>query len=202
MEPLDDDIRRAEQTFADRLRHVGAVIEPFEPKSGDSWLSAYVAIACAEAASNLARYDGERFGVSRKKPLADHRSKLFGSEVKRRLMIGHALLSADEEQGLYRRARAARHELTDEIDRAFERFDLLMLPTCASTPHSRTERLAPDFRGDRLTAFCNLGGYPAITLPLASGSTIGLQLVAARGEDDALLNWASFAEDLLTGRSS
>ncbi len=149
----------------------------------DAALPAYYIISSAEAASNLARYDGIRYG---------HDSR-FGEEVQRRIALGNFVLAAERVGEYYDRACRARAQICRAFDRIFEEYDVLVLPTAACpAPKLGEPRAACDtYAIDAYTVLANLAYLPAISLPIGE---CGVTLLARRGADHALLRTAKEVE--------
>lgn len=167
----------------------------------DAALSAYHVISCAEAASNLARIDGMRFGPhargarSFKLARRDLRERAFGLEVKRRVLIGTFSLAREGAERLFERARRAEAQTRAEFARAFEAVHLVALPTSPTTAFAagaRTNDPMAMYRADLLTVPASLAGVAAVSIPGPTGGLpVGLQLIAAPGADDGLLAFAA-----------
>ena len=173
----------------DRLERLGARIEQCSLPSFEYALSAYYLIAPAECSSNLARYDGVRWGLRAKDPsdvvdmMQRTRQAGFGPEVKRRIMLGAYALSAGYYDAYYGQAQRVRTLVARELDSAYERFDLLVGATSPSTAFPIGE-LVDDpvqmYLSDVFTIPVNLAGNAAVSVPagLVDGLPVGLQLVA------------------------
>lgn len=191
---------RVRETFEralERLTAAGCRCEEVDLPMLRHGVSAYYVIAPAEASSNLARFDGVRFG--RRAEAEDHvstvartRGACLGHEVKLRIIIGTYALSAGYYDAYFGHAQTVRHRMTHEMDEAFSRFDLVVSPTSPvvafrlgseEMDHLTMKQL------DVCTVPANLGGYPSLSLPcgLADGLPVGLCLTAARGRDEDLL---------------
>jgi len=171
----------------------------------DAALSAYHVISCAEAASNLARIDGMRFGPpaarSSDRNFKSARRALrethFGTEVKRRLLIGTFSLARAGAPKLFEHARAARRATTDEFQAAFEICAVIAMPTtptCAFALGTRLDDPMAMYRADLLTVPASLAGVAAVSIPgplLRSELPIGLQLIAPQLADERLLELAT-----------
>ncbi len=163
----------------------------------------------AEVSSNLSRYDGQRFGYSHQdaKDLLDSyeqsRSYGFGSEVKRRIMIGTYVLSSGYYDAYYKRAQQLRTRLIDEFNAAFEKCDILIGPTSPSTAF-KIGKFADNplrmYLTDIMTVAASLIGIPAINIPagFSNGLPVGLQLMAPQREDGRLLSFAKLTEAIIT----
>jgi aspartyl-tRNA(Asn)/glutamyl-tRNA(Gln) amidotransferase subunit A len=192
----------------DRLERLGARLEECSLPSFEYALSAYYLIAPAECSSNLARYDGVRWGL-RAKDSADvvdmmqrTRQAGFGAEVKRRVMLGTYALSAGYYDAYYGQAQKVRTLVRRELDGAYERFDLLVGPTAPTVAFPIGEK-ADDplamYLNDVFTIPVNLAGNAAISVPagLSEGLPVGLQLIApALGEATMFRAAWAFEQDL------
>ncbi|WP_449240831.1 Asp-tRNA(Asn)/Glu-tRNA(Gln) amidotransferase subunit GatA [Desulfoscipio gibsoniae] len=177
---------------------LGAVVEETTLPHTEYALPAYYLIAPAEASSNLARYDGVRYGYRAENAgdLADMfmqtRSEGFGAEVKRRIMLGTYALSAGYYDAYYNQALKVRTLIKADFDRAFEKFDLLLGPTSPVTAFKRGEKMDDPlqmYMVDICTLAVNLAGIPAISIPagMADKLPVGLQLMGRPfGEGDIL----------------
>jgi aspartyl-tRNA(Asn)/glutamyl-tRNA(Gln) amidotransferase subunit A len=166
----------------------------------------YYIIANAEASSNLARFDGMRYG--RRVAGADlaetycaSRGTGFGPEVIRRILLGTFVLSSGYRQAYYERARAARQQLQAQLEQVLEQVDLLAMPTTPEGAFHHGERLDDPiamYLSDVFTASINLAGLPAVSVPMGvdgNGMPLGLQLVAPAWREDVMLRAAArFAE--------
>ncbi len=192
----------------DRLERLGARVEECSLPSFEYALSAYYLIAPAEASSNLARYDGVRWGL-RAKDATDvvdmmqrTRETGFGAEVKRRIMLGTYALSAGYYDAYYGQAQKVRTLVLRDLERAFERFDLLVgptTPTVAFPLGARVDDPLAMYLSDVFTVPVNLAGNAAVSVPagLAEGLPVGLQLIApALGEATMLRAAWAFEQDL------
>jgi aspartyl-tRNA(Asn)/glutamyl-tRNA(Gln) amidotransferase subunit A len=178
------------------------------PLAGAPGIPLYYIVAPAEASSNLARFDGVRYGW--RAPADDlaglyarTRGEGFGAEVRRRILVGTFVLSAGYADAYYKKAMAARGALTRQFEQAFEHADVLLSAT-TPTPAFRLDEKADDpvamYACDVLTVVANLAGIPALSIPAGltrEGLPIGLQLWGPAGKDAALLAAARTLEELL-----
>jgi aspartyl-tRNA(Asn)/glutamyl-tRNA(Gln) amidotransferase subunit A len=195
---------RVEEAYA-RLEKLGAKLEPVALPSFQYGISAYYLIAPAEASSNLARYDGVRYGYRSEgaedivKMTSGTRAKGFGDEVKRRVMLGTYALSAGYYDAYYGKAQRVRTLITEELKRAYGSVDLIVCPTSPTTAFKlgeRTEDPVAMYLSDVLTVGVNLAGNAAITVPCGlsptDGLPVGLQIIA-RALDEKTMFRAAFA---------
>jgi len=180
------------------LSDLGAEVEETTLPHTEHALPAYYLIAPAEASSNLARYDGVRYGYRSEKAgdvvdmFMQTRSEGFGPEVKRRIMMGTYALSAGYYDEYYNKALKVRTLIKQDFDQAFEKFDLLLGPTAPVTAFKRGEKVDDPvqmYMVDVCTLSVNLAGLPAISIPagMAGNLPVGLQLIGRPfGEGDIL----------------
>jgi len=171
-------------------------------------LPAYHIVASAEASSNLARYDGVRYGYRGEEESTIRsmytrtRSEAFGIEVKRRIMIGTFTLSAGYYDAYYLKAMKVRNLLLREFEDAFRRVDVILTPTTPDPAFSFGERLTSPvdmYRSDVFVTPASLAGLPAVSLPAGSvgGLPVGIQIIGNRWEDLTVLGVAKVLEECL-----
>ncbi|TMK45158.1 MAG: Asp-tRNA(Asn)/Glu-tRNA(Gln) amidotransferase subunit GatA [Actinobacteria bacterium] len=188
-EGVQPGVRSSIQSALDRLSDMGASIEEASLPHADYALSAYYLIAPSEASSNLARYDGVRYGLrvpgrDSIEMMARTRGAGFGPEVKRRIMLGTYALSAGYYEAYYGQAQKVRTLIIRDYEKAFESFDVLVSPTSPTTAFRIGER-ADDplamYLSDVFTIPANLAGVPAVSIPSGldeAGLPVGLQVTA------------------------
>jgi len=205
---LDPEVEAAVRTAIARLADLGAAIEEVSLPNTDYGLAVYYIVAPAEASSNLARYDGVKYGLRAPggKDLIDMESRTraagFGAEVKRRIMLGTYALSAGYYDAYYGRAQKVRTLVRGDFERAFARVDLLVAPTTPTAAFKHGDKADPlaMYLNDVFTVGGDLAGLPAISLRggfTAAGLPIGLQLMA-RPFDEARLLRAAHAYEQST----
>jgi aspartyl-tRNA(Asn)/glutamyl-tRNA(Gln) amidotransferase subunit A len=188
---------------------LGAELDTCElPLSVDYGLACYYLIAPAEASANLARYDGVRYGLrvpgdTFNEMVMATRHDGFGDEVKRRIMLGTYALSAGYYDAYYGTAQKVRTVIKREHDALFERFDLLVSPTCATTAFRLGEKSADPlamYLTDLLTIPPNMAGLPSISIPcgLSDGLPVGLQLIGPQFGENTIFR-AGHALELAIG---
>jgi aspartyl-tRNA(Asn)/glutamyl-tRNA(Gln) amidotransferase subunit A len=198
---LAPEVREAVDEAIGVLEGLGATIATVSLPHAKYALAAYYLIAPAEASSNLARFDGMRYGLrARGKDLGETYAKTraagFGPEVKRRIMLGTYALSAGYYEAFYLRAQKARTLVRRDFDRAFEDVDVLLSPTSPTTAFPIGERVDDPlamYLADVYTLPASLAGLPAISVPCGASGTgrpIGLQLTAPAFEESRLLRLA------------
>ncbi|WP_428268179.1 Asp-tRNA(Asn)/Glu-tRNA(Gln) amidotransferase subunit GatA [Haliangium sp.] len=203
----DPDVLAAVEAAAKVYERLGAeLVEVSLPHTAYA-LPTYYLLAPAEASSNLARYDGVRYGLRQARPgqsLADMyretRGAGFGAEVKRRIMLGTFALRTGYYDAYYLRAQKVRRLIQSDFARAFERVDLLLSPT-TPTPAFRLGEKTQDplamYRADIFTLGCNLAGLPGMSVPCGftdAGLPVGMQLLAPALGEQALLGAAAAYE--------
>lgn len=197
-----DDVKAAVEKAVEAYKSMGAqIVEVSMPLLKYS-IGIYYIIATAEASSNLARFDGVKYGHRTKNPenLLDMycktRKEGFGDEVKRRIMLGTYALSSGYYDAYYKKAQQIRHLVKDDFDKAFEKADVLLSPTCPYTAFeigSKIEDPLTMYLTDIATITANLAGIPAMSLPCgfdSAGMPVGLQLLAPALKEDVLLRAA------------
>ncbi len=188
-EGLDTEVKEAVLKAADVLQEKGAVIEEFDLGLVEYAIPAYYVIACAEASSNLARFDGVKYGYRTEAYEGLHnmykksRSEGFGEEVKRRIMLGSFVLSSGYYDAYYLKALRTKALIKQEFDKAFGKYDMILGPVAPTTAPKLGCSLSDPMQmylGDIYTISVNLAGLPGISLPCeldGQGLPIGLQLI-------------------------
>jgi aspartyl-tRNA(Asn)/glutamyl-tRNA(Gln) amidotransferase subunit A len=202
-EGMDPEVEQAVRSAIRQLESLGAIpVEISLPHSGYA-VAAYYVLATSEASSNLARYDGVKYGLRVEGgDLLDmymkSRAEGFGPEVKRRIMLGTYTLSSGYYDAYYKKAQQVRTLIKNDFEKAFETVDLIATPT-APTPAFKAGEKTDDplqmYLADIFTISVNLAGVPAISIPcgFTSGNLpVGLQLIG-RHFDEGLLLKASYA---------
>jgi aspartyl-tRNA(Asn)/glutamyl-tRNA(Gln) amidotransferase subunit A len=203
---MDRGVEDAVKTAILVLERQGAVIEEISLPNTEYAVAVYYLLATAEASSNLARYDGVRYGYRAKAPsnLTDlyvrSRAEGFGPEVKRRIMLGTYALSSGYYDAYYVKAQRVRTLIKRDFDRAFERVDVIATPT-APTPAFRFGEKTQDplqmYLSDIFTISVNLAGVPALSMPCGlsgEGLPIGLQLIGKPFAESTILRAAAAYE--------
>jgi len=186
---LDPEVKAAVLGAAKKLEEKGAVVEEFDLSLVEYAIPAYYVIACAEASSNLARFDGVKYGYRTEQYDGLHnmykktRSEGFGAEAKRRIMLGSFVLSSGYYDAYYLKALRTKALIKQAFDKAFEKYDVILGPAAPTTAPKLGASLSDPLKmylGDIYTISVNLAGLPGITLPCGtdqSGLPIGLQLI-------------------------
>jgi aspartyl-tRNA(Asn)/glutamyl-tRNA(Gln) amidotransferase subunit A len=194
-EGMQPDVVARVRQAAEALEQAGAKVDDVSVPAVIYGLSAYYLISPAEASSNLARYDGVRFGLRVEAPTTGEmydrtRTAGFGAEVKRRIMLGTYALSAGYYDAFYGKAQRVRTLIARDFQAAYERFDVLLAPTAPSTAFALGAKTADPltmYLNDVCTIPSNLSGDPAASVPFgvgADGLPVGVQVLApALGEE-------------------
>ncbi len=201
------DVQKAYNDTIDALSKDGHTIVEKEMEDPKYDISAYYITATAEAATNLARYDGIRYGNQKtgnnlEELYVKTRSEGFGDEVKRRIMLGNFVLSSGYYDAYYVKAQKVRHLIKDNYAKIFENVDLILSPVAPDTAYKFGALHNPldMYLSDIYTISINLAGLPAISLPVANASNgmpIGLQLIANAFDEQTLFDGAMSLERLM-----
>jgi len=196
---LDTGIRSVLEKKIDALRIAGAVIVPVSLPHSEYTISTYYILATAEASSNLARYDGARYGY-RSKNVKDlngmyvhSRSEGFGSEVKRRIMLGTYVLSSGYYDAYYRKAQQVRRLIQKDFVNAFNTVDCIITPIAPTTAFGLGEKMEDPLQmylNDIYTVSANLAGIPGISVPAGAdvnGMPIGIQVLGKQFDEATIL---------------
>jgi aspartyl-tRNA(Asn)/glutamyl-tRNA(Gln) amidotransferase subunit A len=201
-EGLDSEVRAAVETAIQRLAALGCEIVPVWLPHSEYAIPTYYIVATAEASSNLARFDGVRYGfrATGAKSLSEMyrrtRDGGFGMEVKRRIMLGTYALSAGYYDAYYLKAQKVRTLLTRDFDEAFNKVDVIAAPTCPTPAFKLGEKVNDPlamYLADIYTVTANLAGIPGISVPCGENHEklpIGLQLFARHFDEATLLRVA------------
>lgn len=206
---LDEEIAASIKSSIHLLRNLGAVVEEISLPITEEGLSAYYIISSAEASSNLARFDGVRYGYRTKdfKGIDDlmelSRSEAFGTEVKRRIMLGTYALSSGYYDAYYNRAQKLKKKIKDQFKESFENYDLILSPVSPVLPFKIGEKSTNPlemYLADIYTININLAGLPALSLPCGYSKEvlpIGLQLIGPHYGEDKIFKAAYALEQEL-----
>ena len=202
-EGLNEEIRKAIFEKVEFLKKAGHEIINIELPHTEYSIATYYILTTAEASSNLARFDGARYGYRSKESSTlrnmylNSRTEGFGSEVKRRIMLGTYVLSAGYYDAYYRKAQKVRRLLKNDFDRAFEKVDLILTPTTPTTAFKLGEKSNDPlemYLEDIYTTSANLVGVPGINIPIGKdkqGLPIGMQLMANQFEENKLITFCT-----------
>ena len=202
-EGIDPDVKARVLEASEKLASMGAIIEEFRMPIVEYAVPTYYIIACAEACSNLSRYDGIKYGfrAADTTDLLDvytrSRSEGFGLEVKRRIMLGNFVLSSGYYDAYYKKALQAKALIKKSFDEAFARYDLILGPTAPTTAPRIGDSLSDPLKmylGDIYTVLVNIVGLPAATIPCGidhKGLPVGMQLIGAHNAEQTIINTAA-----------
>ena len=203
--------KKLEQTIL-LLKNMGVELVDVSLPHTEFALPTYYVLAPAEASSNLARYDGVRYGHRAKLDTNDSilelyektRSEGFGTEVKRRILIGTYVLSSGYYDAYYKRAQKVRNLIKNDFDKVFKKVDLILTPTTPTAAFPLGSKGTQDpvemYMNDIFTVPANLAGIPALSLPVGldeSGLPLGVQLIGDYWQEPLLLNTAFNLENAL-----
>ncbi len=208
VEGLDKGIRDSVMDAVKLLEKNGMEIEEISLPHASSSISSYYLIATAEASSNLARYDGVKYGYRADTDTDDSvmmyektRSRGFGSEVKRRIMLGTYVLSAGYYDAYYLKAQKVRNLIKGDFDRAFKKVDCIITPTTPCLPFKIGEKMADPLQMylvDIYTVSLNLSGLPGLSVRCGTvdGFPVGMQLIGRPFDEEMILRVASGYEKI------
>lgn len=201
-EGINKEVKEKLEKAIEKYKEMGAIVEECSLDVAQYALATYYIIACAEASSNLGRFDGIRYGY-RAKDYADlnelfvnSRSEAFGDEVKRRIILGTYVLSSGYYDAYYKKAQKVRTFVKKEFDKNFAKYDVLLTPVAPTTAFNIGEKSNNPlemYLADICTVSINIAGVPAISIPCGvdkSGMPIGMQLIGNRFNEETILNAA------------
>jgi len=204
---LNKEIRSAIDKKIDQLKKGGAEIIEVSLPNSEYTISTYYILATAEASSNLARYDGARYGF-RSPNVSDlnsmytkSRSEGFGDEVKRRIMLGTYVLSSGYYDAYYRKAQQVRRLIQNDFNDAFKKVDCILTPISPTTAFKLGEKMDDPLQmylNDIYTVSANLAGIPGISVPAgvdAQGLPIGVQLLGKQFDEATIMKVGDFLEN-------
>ncbi len=201
-EGINGDVKNAVLAAADKFKELGAEVGFFSMPIAKYAIPTYYIIACAEACSNLSRYDGIKYGYSSKESenLLDRyilsRSDGFGMEVKRRIMLGNFVLSSGYYDAYYNKALKAKKLIQNAFFDAFKKYDMLLGPVAPTTALKMGESLSDPLKmylGDIYTVMINIAGMPSFSLPCGfdgDGMPIGMQLIGKPFDEAQIMSAA------------
>lgn len=205
-EGIDDEIKASVMAAAKFYEDNGAELIEVSMPTLKYAVSAYYLLACAEASSNLSRYDGVKYGYRTDSPesyeqlIKKSRSEGFGTEVKRRILLGTYALSSGYYDAYYKKALAVRQQCRAEHDAIFEKCDVMLTPTTPTVAYKCGENIDDPVKmylADICTVTANIAGIPAISIPCGlnkNGMPIGFSLSANRFDDAKLVQFADLFE--------
>ena len=201
-EGINAEVKEKLEEAIETYKKLGAEVEEFSLDIAEYALATYYIIACAEASSNLGRFDGIRYGYrtenfsNLKELYRNSRSEGFGSEVKRRIILGTYVLSSGYYDAYYKKAQQVRTLVKREFDKAFEKYDVLLTPTSPTVAFEIGTKSANPlemYLADICTVSVNIAGLPGISVPCGvngENMPIGMQLIGNKFEEEKILNAA------------
>ena len=201
-EGINEEVKKELTKAIETYKALGAEVEEFSLDVAKYALATYYIIACAEASSNLGRFDGIRYGYrtpeysNLKEIYKKSRSEGFGPEVKRRIILGTYVLSSGYYDAYYKKAQQVRTLVSNEFSKAFEKYDVILTPTSPVTAFNIGEKSNNPlemYLADICTVSINIAGVPAISIPCgvdSEGMPVGMQLIGNKFEEEKILNAA------------
>ncbi|MDD3386498.1 MAG: Asp-tRNA(Asn)/Glu-tRNA(Gln) amidotransferase subunit GatA [Candidatus Pacebacteria bacterium] len=192
---LDKEIEDSVKSAIEKYKKLGAEIVNISLPHSEYALACYYIIAPAEASSNLARFDGLRYGENTDGSIKN-RTEFFGKEVKKRIMLGTYTLSSGYYDAYYKKALKVRTLIKNDFEEAFKKVDVVLGPTSPCLPFKIGEKMDDPmamYLADIYTVSVNLAGLPAVSLPIANN--IGLHLIGSSFKEKKLLKIASLIEN-------
>ena len=213
-EGINEEVKQTLYKAIEKYKELGAEVEEFSLDIAQYSLATYYIIACAEASSNLGRFDGIRYGyrtpefTNLKEIYKKSRSEGFGEEVKRRIILGTFVLSSGYYDAYYKKAQQVRTLVMNEFNKAFEKYDVVLTPTSPTVAFdigSRSSNPLEMYLADICTVSVNIAGLPGISIPVGvdnEGMPIGMQLIGNRFQEETILNAAYTLEQEIKFREN
>ena len=201
-EGINEEVKQAVLEAAKTFERLGATVEECSLDVGKEALAVYYIIACAEASSNLGRFDGIRYGYRSEKfnnlreIYINSRTEGFGPEVKRRIILGTYVLSSGYYDAYYKKAQKVRTVIRNEYQKLFEKYDIILTPTSPTVAFKIGEKSNNPlemYLADICTVPVNIAGLPGMSLPAtvdSKGMPIGIQLVAKHFDEETIIRAA------------
>ena len=201
-EGINEEVKQAVEKAIEEYKKLGATVELCTLDVANESLATYYIIACAEASSNLGRFDGIRYGyrtknfTNLKELYKNSRSEGFGAEVKRRIILGTYVLSSGYYDAYYKKAQKVRTVIKQEFEKLFKEYDMLLTPTSPTVAYKIGEKSNNPlemYLADLCTVSVNIAGLPGISIPCGvdkQGMPIGLQLIGMPFEEETILQAA------------
>lgn len=209
---LNEEVKAKLEEAIEKYRELGAIVEEVSLDIAEFSLAAYYIVACAEASSNLGRFDGIRYGHRSEsaKELNEifikSRSEGFGDEVKRRIILGTYVLSSGYYDAYYKKAQQARTLVMNKFSKIFEDYDAILTPTSpvvAFNIGEKSNNPLEMYLADIYTVSVNVAGLPGISIPCGvdkCGMPIGMQLIGNKFQEETILNAAYTFEQAIEFR--
>lgn len=213
-EGINPEVKKSLENSIEEYKKLGAIVEECSLDVSESSLAAYYIIACAEASSNLGRFDGIRYGYrakdykNLKELFVKSRTEGFGKEVKRRIILGTYVLSSGYYDAFYKKAQKVRTYVKNKFDECFKKYDVLLTPVAPTTAFdigSKTNNPLEMYLADICTVSINIASVPAISIPCGVDSNnmpIGMQLIGNRFQEEKILNAAYAIEQQIKFREN
>ena len=201
-EGINQEVKKSVETAIEQYKKLGATVEECSLDIANEALAVYYIIACAEASSNLGRFDGIRYGYRTKNfnNLKDiyknSRSEGFGAEVKRRIILGTYVLSSGYYDAYYKKAQKVRTIIKQEFEKLFKKYDILITPTSPTVAYeigTKSNNPLEMYLADLCTVAVNIAGLPGISIPCgvdSQGMPIGLQLIGKPFGEETIIQAA------------
>ncbi len=201
-EGINEEVKAKLENAIEKYKELGAMVEEVSLDVAEYALATYYIIACAEASSNLGRFDGIRYGYRSPKfnNLRDiyinSRSEGFGDEVKRRIILGTYVLSSGYYDAYYKKAQQVRTLVKSRFDEIFENHDIILTPTAPTTAFKigeKSDNPLEMYLSDICTVSVNIAGLPGLSMPCgvdSKGLPVGMQLIGKRFDEETILNAA------------
>ena len=211
-EGINEEVKSKLQEAIKIYKELGATVEECSLDVAEYSLATYYIIACAEASSNLGRFDGIRYGYrakefsNLKELFTNSRTEAFGDEVKRRIILGTYVLSSGYYDAYYKKAQKVRTLVKNRFDECFKKYDVLLTPVAPTTAFdigAKLDNPMEMYLADICTVSINIASVPAISLPCgvdSQGMPIGMQLIGDRFKEETILNAAYTFEQKLKFR--
>ena len=199
-EGINEEVKAKLENAIEKYKELGAMVEEVSLDVAEYALATYYIIACAEASSNLGRFDGIRYGYRSPKfnNLRDiyinSRSEGFGDEVKRRIILGTYVLSSGYYDAYYKKAQQVRTLVKSRFDEIFENHDIILTPTAPTTAFKigeKSDNPLEMYLSDICTVSVNIAGLPGLSMPCgvdSEGMPVGMQLIGKRFDEETILN--------------
>ena len=201
-EGINEEVKASLEKAIEKYKEMGAIVEEVSLDVAEYALATYYIIACAEASSNLGRFDGIRYGYrtknysNLKELFKNSRSEGFGAEVKRRIILGTYVLSSGYYDAYYKKAQQVRTLVSNKFEEVFEKYDVILTPTSPITAFNigeKSDNPLEMYLSDICTVSINIAGVPAISIPCgvnSKGMPIGMQLIGNKFQEKKILNAA------------
>lgn len=211
---INSEVKETLDKAIEKYKELGAIVEEVSLDVAEYALAAYYIIACAEASSNLGRFDGIRYGYRAKEYsnlrelFKNSRSDGFGDEVKRRIILGTYVLSSGYYDAYYKRAQKVRTLVMNKFNEVFEKYDVILTPTSPITAFNIGEKSDDPmemYLSDICTVSVNIAGLPAISIPSGvdcNGMPVGMQLIGNKFKEETILNVAYTYEQAIKFREN